>query len=55
MANGERQIPGHVQAAYGVAVDNILFLKKQQWLATNYVPTSISGRFPNLGALLQPD
>ena len=37
MANGERQMPGHVEAAYRGAVDNILFLKKQQWLATNYV------------------
>ena len=28
---------GHVKAAYRDAVDNILFLKRQQWLATNYV------------------
>ena len=51
MANGERQMPGHVEAAYRGAVDNILFLKKQQWLATNYVLLL----YPNLGALLQPD
>src|SRR5260370_33780541 len=37
MANGERQMPEHVKAAYRGAVDNILFLKRQQWLATNYV------------------
>jgi hypothetical protein len=37
MANGERQMPEHVRAAYRGAVDNILFLKRQQWLATNYV------------------
>jgi len=37
MANAERQEPGHVKAAYRDAVDNILFLKRQQWLATNYV------------------
>ena len=30
-------MPGHVEAAYRDAVDNILFLKRQQWLATNYV------------------
>jgi len=30
-------MPGHVGAAYRDAVDNILFLKRQQWLATNYV------------------
>ena len=30
-------MPGHVAAAYRDAVDNILFLKRQQWLATNYV------------------
>jgi hypothetical protein len=37
MANAERQMPGHVVAAYRDAVDNIVFLKRQQWLATNYV------------------
>ena len=37
MANDERQMPEHVKAAYRGAVDNILFLKRQQWLATNYV------------------
>ena len=37
MANAERQMPGHVEAAYRNAVDNIFFLKRQQWLATNYV------------------
>src|SRR5262245_15745003 len=30
-------MPGHVTAAYTGAIDNILFLKRQQWLATNYV------------------
>jgi hypothetical protein len=37
MVNAERQMPEHVKAAYRGAVDNILFLKRQQWLATNYV------------------
>ena len=37
MANAERQMPEHVEAAYRDAVENILFLKRQQWLATNYV------------------
>jgi len=37
MVNAERQMPGHVTAAYRDAVDSILFLKRQQWLATNYV------------------
>ena len=37
MANGERQMPEHVKAAYRGSVDNILFLRRQQWLATNYV------------------
>ena len=37
MVNAERQMSGHVTAAYRDAVDNILFLKRQQWLATNYV------------------
>src|SRR4029450_4651293 len=37
MANAERQMPEHVEAAYRDAVDNIFLLKRQQWLATNYV------------------
>ena len=37
MVDAERQMPGHVKAAYRDAVDNILFLKWQQWLATSYV------------------
>jgi hypothetical protein len=36
MANAEQQMPGHVEAAYKDAVDNIIFLKRQQWVATNY-------------------
>jgi hypothetical protein len=36
MANADPQMPGHVQAAYKEAADNIIFLKRQQWVATNY-------------------
>ena len=36
MANDVRQMPAHMQAAYKEAVDNIIFLKRQQWVATNY-------------------
>jgi hypothetical protein len=36
MANATQQMPEHVEAAYKAAVDNIIFLKRQQWLATNY-------------------
>jgi amino acid permease len=36
MANAERLMPEHIGAAYRVAVDNIIFLKRQQWVATNY-------------------
>ena len=36
MANVERQMPAHVQAAYEDAVNNVIFLKRQQWVATNY-------------------
>jgi hypothetical protein len=36
MANAERQMPGHVEGAYRDAVDNIIFIKRQQWTATNY-------------------
>jgi hypothetical protein len=36
MANAEREMPRHVEAAYKDAVDNIMFLKRQQWIATNY-------------------
>jgi hypothetical protein len=37
MANTEPQMPEHIGAAYRDAVDNIIFLKRQQWVATNYV------------------
>jgi hypothetical protein len=36
MATATKQMPEHIGAAYKDAVDNIIFLKKQQWLATNY-------------------
>src|SRR5262249_48875674 len=36
MANAAQQMPEHVETAYKGAVDNIVFLKRQQWLATNY-------------------
>ena len=36
MANTDLQMPGNVRAAYKHAEDNIIFLKKQQWVATNY-------------------
>jgi hypothetical protein len=36
MANAEVQMPEHIGAAYRDAVDNIIFLKRQQWVATNY-------------------
>ena len=32
-----KEMPGHVNAAYRDAAENIIFLKRQQWLATNYV------------------
>ena len=36
MPNAPRQMPRHVEAAYKDAVDNIVFLKRQQWVTTNY-------------------
>src|SRR5262245_21417306 len=36
MADAERQMPQHVGAAYKHAAENIIFLKRQQWFATNY-------------------
>ena len=36
MENPERQMPVHVEAAYKDTVDNIIFLKRQQWVATSY-------------------
>jgi hypothetical protein len=36
MTNGTRQMTTHVEAAYKDAVENINFLKRQQWVATNY-------------------
>src|ERR1700757_2863306 len=37
MVNAERLMPEHIGAAYRDAADNIIYLKRQQWLATNYV------------------
>ena len=36
MSNGVRQMPGHVEAAYKEVVNNIFFMKRQQWVTTNY-------------------
>ena len=36
MANAAQQMPEHIETAYKGAVDNIIFLKRQQWLATDY-------------------
>ena len=36
MANIERQMPVHIEATYKDAGDNVIFLKRQQWVATNY-------------------
>ena len=55
MVDAERQMPGHVKAAYRDAVDNILFLKRQLVAGDQLCPTSICGYFPNLGSLLQLD
>jgi hypothetical protein len=37
MAKAEGQMPEHIGAAYRDTVDNIIFLKRQQWVATNYI------------------
>ena len=34
--NGISQMTAHVEAAYKDVVENINFLKRQQWVATNY-------------------
>jgi hypothetical protein len=36
MANPDPEMPRHVEAVHKDAVDNIIFLKRQQWVATNY-------------------
>jgi hypothetical protein len=55
MANAERQMPEHVEAAYRDAVENILFLKKAAVAGDQLCSTSICGYFRNLSSLLQPD
>ena len=35
-SDADVKMPAHVEVAYKDAVDNIVFLKKQQWQATNY-------------------
>ena len=36
MENEGRQIPEHIKLAYEDAVNNMMFFKRQQWVATNY-------------------
>ena len=36
MENEGRQMPEHIKLAYEDAVQNVMFLKRQQWVATNY-------------------
>jgi hypothetical protein len=36
MANADRQMPSQVEVAYQDAVNNMTFLRRQQWIATNY-------------------
>jgi hypothetical protein len=43
MTSPERQMPAHVEAAYKDAVDNTIFLKRQQWVATKRLISSRHG------------
>ena len=36
MSNAVRPMPGHVEVAYKEVVNNIFFIKRQQWVTTNY-------------------
>jgi hypothetical protein len=36
MENEGRQMPEHIKLAYEDAVKNVMFFKRQQWVATNY-------------------
>ena len=36
MSNAVKQMPGHVEVAYKEVVNNIFFIKRQQWVTTNY-------------------
>jgi hypothetical protein len=36
MIDAAKQMPEHIGAAYSAAVDNRLFLRRQEWLVTNY-------------------
>ena len=36
MENEGRQMPEHIKLAYDDAVNNMMFFKRQQWVATNY-------------------
>src|SRR5947208_12682515 len=46
----EQQMPVHVEAAYKDAVENIIFLKRQQWVATNYAVLVYAAIFVISGA-----
>jgi hypothetical protein len=45
MANADRQMLSHVEVAYQDAVNNISFLRRQQWIATNYALLVYAGLF----------
>jgi hypothetical protein len=52
METPERQMPVHVEAAYKDTVDNIIFLKRQQWVATNYALLVYAAIFVISGQLI---
>jgi hypothetical protein len=43
-------MPAHVEAAYEDAAENIIFLKRQQWVATNYAVLVYAAIFVISGA-----
>jgi hypothetical protein len=55
MTNGARQMTAHVEAAYKDAVENILFLKRQQWVATSYAVLVYAAIFVVSGTFSRTD
>jgi hypothetical protein len=54
MANPDSEMPRHVEAVHKDAVENIIFLKRQQWVATNYALLVYAASFV-ISALLSSD
>lgn len=50
MADEPNEMPPQMQAVYKDAIDNLIFLKRQQWTITNYVIAAFVGIYAISGS-----